>query len=181
MQLLTRVFARKTAAASNFERLSLWWGLFWWHFCLEAEQNCECWCSSKSEKAWSWLRWCLETLKYRKSITSINHIYGQFGSNTYCPYFHHGLYIRLPQKHCLCESSLPPWRQIFPWFWNIIIQNLSCVDFHDMSEGSESNLTRGDITRGQCHIQGPSATEPGSQSGPHWKMTEQSEYALKLV
>ena len=99
MQSLTRVFARKTAAASNFGRLSLWWGLFWWHFCLEAEQNCECWCSSKSEKAWSWLRWCLETLKYRKSITSINHIYGQFGSNTYCPYFHHGLYILLPQKH----------------------------------------------------------------------------------
>ena len=84
------------------------------------------------------------SLKYRKSITSINHIYGQFGSNTYCPYFHHGLYILLPQKHSLCESSLPPWRQIFPWFWNIIIQNLSCVDFHDMSEGSESNLTKGD-------------------------------------
>ena len=69
------------------------------------------------------------SLKYRKSITSINHIYGHLSIKYKCPYFNHGLYT-FASKNNLCESSPKPRWQSVPWLCNIIIQNLSWVDFH---------------------------------------------------
>ena len=54
---------------------------------------------------------------------------GTYQSNTNVPILTMD-YILLPQKNNLCESSPKPRWQSVPWLCNIIIQNLSWVDFH---------------------------------------------------
>ena len=129
VQSSTVAFVRKMAVASNFGRLSLSGGLFLWRFCWASEPNCECWCSSESEKAWSRIAlvWNIENL----SLQSITYM-GNLGSNTYGPYFHHGIYFLFASKKTLSVWIFSSTRATnLSMVWNIIVQNLICVDFHD--------------------------------------------------